>query len=133
MSTPDPYDSLNDFGREAVMMYTTDHDGEWVMTDAIAEVVAMTPDERQWHRAMSTEARYRWVRDHLDDFAPPFAIVKVCAAAAIGFGDNPKHVDWDRFWDSLESCGWEMGEYGKASSQMERIVRKARAEGEIQW
>ena len=99
MSTPDPYNLLNDFGREAVLMYTTDHDGKWVMTDAIAEVVAMTPDERQWHRAMSTEARYEWVISHGKDMAPPFAIIKVFAEAAIGFGDNPEHVDRARLWD----------------------------------
>ena len=134
MTTSNPdIEKLSDYSSEAALMYTTNRDGEWVKTDAIKEVEAMTKDERQWHLASSTEARYKWVTSH-DDMAPPFEVIKECAEASIGFGLNPEHVDWDRFYDYLESYGWEMDEYsGKADGRLHRIVNKARKEGEINW
>ena len=127
---PDIY-AIWDAGLGTVTMYETCSDGEWTTTKDMREFMGMTAAARSLHPSHTAEARYEWVMTH-DDAAPSFAILKECAEAAIGFGLQPDHVDWDRFYDALESFGWDTIMAGVADERIRRIVRKARREGEIQ-
>ncbi len=62
---------------------------------------------------------------------PPDSVLIELAAGALGFGLNPTHVDWDRFWDSLEDYGLDMQIHQE--SKYKRRVRQLIKEGEVAW
>ena len=130
--TPSEIFNLYDSRPESVAMYTTDRGSEWGKTDGIGQVAEMTPDEIRFHPSLATESRLKWVTTH-DEMEPSFEIVEACAESSIGFGLNPEHVDWDRFYETLESFGWDMQDLGgTADNRIRRAVRKAMNDGDIQ-
>ncbi len=69
----------------------------------------------------------------LPEFDDAFlAILKDCGNASIGFNNSWK-IDWMRFWEALETAGWDMQDLGgPADNKIARVVRKMVNEGEIQ-
>lgn len=62
---------------------------------------------------------------------PPRKILIECAEASYGMG-NRFVVDWERFYEHLESEGWDMQDLGGyVDNRIRRIVRQAVKDGEI--
>lgn len=62
---------------------------------------------------------------------PPREILLECADASYGMG-NRFVVDWERFYEHLESEGWDMQDLGgSVDNKIRRIVREAVKDGEV--
>ena len=65
---------------------------------------------------------------------PSDKMIAELAGASLGFGLNPEHIDWDRFYEYLEAEGWDMQDLGgKLDDRIRRRARKLRADGEVEW
>ncbi len=69
------------------------------------------------------------------DVTFPDKVLIELAESSIGFGLNPSHVDWDRFYEMLESFyGYDMQDMGgRADNRIRRRVSQLRKQGEISW
>jgi hypothetical protein len=69
----------------------------------------------------------------LPDFTDEFLkILEDCANGSYGFNQN-FNVDWERFYDNLETYGWDMQDLGgPADEKVRRVVRKMVREGKIE-
>lgn len=62
-------------------------------------------------------------------------VIAELASASLGFGLNPSHIDWDRFYKSLEADQrldmQDLG--GKLDDKIRRRANKLRKEGKVEW
>ena len=70
-----------------------------------------------------------------NDVTFPDKVLIGLAEASIGFGLNPSHVDWDRFYEMLESFyGYDMQGMGdRPDNRIRRRVSQLRKEEKINW
>ena len=70
-----------------------------------------------------------------NDVTFPDELIIELAEASIGFGLNPSHVDWDRFYDSLEMMyGYDMQDLGgRSDNRIHRRVSQLRKEEKLNW
>ncbi len=71
----------------------------------------------------------------LNDVTFPDELIIELAEASIGFGLNPSHVDWDRFYEYLEMMyGYDMQGMGdRPDNRIRRRVSQLRKEEKINW
>ena len=70
----------------------------------------------------------------LPEFDEPFLkILQECGESSVGFLEPYGRVEWDRFYEMLDSFhGWDMEDMGgPADEKIRRVVRKMVREGEI--
>ena len=93
-------------------------DGKWEWTDD------ETGDTRPIHTI-----------DTGDAFTLPDKVIIDLAEASIGFGLNPANVDWERFYEMLESqYGYDMQDLGgTADNRIRRRVSVLRKAERINW